>query len=356
MARFHALTVIAIRRDTRDSVVLTLEPAAQDRAAFAFAHGQYLTFRRDFDGEEVRRSYSICSGCDEGTLRVGVKRVAGGAFSSWVSEELTVGETVEAMRPQGRFTAATDARAGRHYVGFAAGSGITPILSILKTVLAREPRSRFTLVYANRQVGSIMFREELEDVKNVYLGRFSVIHILKAEGQEIDLFTGRIDEEKLAELFQRWIDPAAIDLAFICGPEPLMLTISEALRRHGVADEKIKFELFASAQPGRAVRRQGVAAAATGGATRASVTLDGTTRAFEMDRGVSILDAALANAMDAPYSCRAGVCSTCRGRVLAGEAEMLTNHALEDYEVRAGYILTCQAYPLSDAIAISYDE
>ncbi|MCT8997343.1 1,2-phenylacetyl-CoA epoxidase subunit PaaE [Chelativorans intermedius] len=359
MARFHPLKVIDVRRETRDAVVVTLEPRDEDRALFGFTQGQYLTFRRNFDGEELRRSYSICAGVDEGCLKVGIKRVEGGAFSTWANENLAPGDEIEAMPPMGKFHTELDPEAEKHYLAIAAGSGITPILSIIKTVLAREPKSRLTLVYANRQVSSIMFREELEDLKNLHLGRFSVLHVLKAEAQEIELFTGRIDAEKMAALFRHWIDPATIDTVFICGPEAMMLSVAASLREHGLRDDQIKFELFASSQPGRAKVRPvpRAEAARAGNGVAATVTLDGTTRSFQMPcEGETILDAALANAMDAPYSCKAGVCSTCRCKVLEGEVEMAVNHALEDYEVRAGYVLSCQARPISDRVVVSYDE
>ncbi len=358
MARFHPLTVTDIRHETRDAVVVTLKPREEDRSAFDFTQGQYLTFRRDFDGEELRRSYSICAGKDEGILRVGIKRVDGGAFSNWANANLAPGDVIEAMPPMGRFYMDIDPTTEKHYLGFAGGSGITPVLSIIKTVLAREPKSRFTLVYANRQINSIMFREELEDLKNTYLGRFSVLHILESEAQEIDLFTGRLDENKLAALFRTWIDPQSIDAAFICGPEPMMLTIVASLKAHGLKDEQIKFELFASGQPGRAKNRvASVSAEEAAAVVETTITLDGTTRTFNMPRhGASILEAAIAQSMDAPFSCKAGVCSTCRAKVLEGEVEMDTNHALEDYEVEAGYVLTCQCHPLTEKVVLSYDE
>lgn len=357
MARFLPLTVADVRRETRDAVVVTLAPRDEDRALFDFTQGQYLTFRRSFDGEELRRSYSICAGVDDGCLQVGIKRVDGGAFSTWANESLAPGDLIEAMPPMGRFSLPLDPDSARHYVGFAAGSGITPVLSIVKTVLRREPRSRFTLVYANRHISSIMFREELEDLKNVHLGRFSVLHVLESEAQEIDLFTGRIDAAKMTALFERWIDPGSVDAAFICGPEPMMLTVAQSLRDHGLRDDQIRFELFASGQPGRARARPVAKSAENGAGTQATVTLDGATRSFAMPReGQTILDAAIANNLDAPYSCKAGVCSTCRCKVLEGEAEMAVNHALEDYEVRAGYVLSCQAYPLTDRVVVTYDE
>lgn len=358
MPRFHPLTVTDVRRETRDAVVVTLAPHERDRSLFDFTQGQYLTLRKQFDGEELRRSYSICAGTDEGVLRVGIKRVNGGAFSTWANEQLVPGDQIDAMPPMGRFFTPIETGAEKHYLGFAAGSGITPLLSIIKTVLAREPRSRFTLVYANRQIGSIMFREELEDLKNIHLGRFSVLHVLRAEAQDIDLFTGRIDAEKIKALFDHWIDADSVDTAFICGPEPMMLTIAAALREHGLADEQIKFELFSAGQPGRA-RTMAVArnVSEEGIGTQATVTLDGTTRSFQMPReGQSLLEAAIANHMDAPYSCRAGVCSTCRCKVIEGAAEMAVNHALEDDEVRAGYVLSCQAVPLTDRIVFTYDQ
>ncbi|MFD2250772.1 ring-1,2-phenylacetyl-CoA epoxidase subunit PaaE [Pseudochelatococcus lubricantis] len=358
MARFHSLEVVDVRRETRDAVVVTLKPRPEDEGAFDFIQGQYLTFRRDFDGEELRRSYSICAGTDEGCLKVGIKRVDGGAFSTWANENLAAGDTIEAMPPMGKFFVPLDPQSDRHYLGFAGGSGITPVLSIVKTVLAREPKSRFTLVYANRQISSIMFREELEDLKNLYLGRLAVLHVLETEAQEIDLFTGRIDAEKVQALFAHWIDVNSVGTAFICGPEPMMLAIAAALRNHGLADSQIKFELFASGQPGRA-RAKAVSRVAVepGSGTEATVTLDGATRTFLMPRqGQSLLDAALAANLDAPYSCKVGVCSTCRCKVVEGEVEMAVNHALEDYEVRAGYVLSCQSFPLSEKLVVSYDE
>ncbi|XWN30816.1 MAG: 2Fe-2S iron-sulfur cluster-binding protein [Devosia sp.] len=355
MARFHPLTVTGIEKTIRDAVVVTLAP--QDASAFDFIQGQYLTFRRAFDGEELRRSYSICTGKDEGVLKVGIKRVDGGAFSTWANEDLQVGDVLEAMPPMGTFHTPLDADAGRHYIGFAGGSGITPVLSILKTVLSREPKSRFTLVYANRAVSTIMFREDLEDLKNTYLGRLNVIHILESDSQDIDLFTGRVDQEKCALLFKHWIDIASVDMAFICGPEPMMLAIASALRSHGLSDNQIKFELFASAQPGRA-KAKAVAAqnASASGATTATLTLDGASRTITIEKGTSVLDAAVQNSLDAPFACKAGVCSTCRAKVLDGEVEMAANHALEDYEVARGYVLTCQSYALTDTLVVDYDQ
>ena len=228
MAHFYPLSVTDIRRETRDSVVVTLEPRAEDRADFNFIQGQYLTFRRKFDGEELRRSYSICAGRDEGVLRVGIKKVADGWFSSWANDELKVGDTLEAMKPMGAFHVPLEPERARHYLGFAGGSGITPVISIIKTVLKEEPQATFTLVYGNRSANAIMFREELEDLKNEYMGRLNIIHILETEA-DIDLFSGLLTREKCDALFGRWVNVAGADVAFICGPEPMMLGIAAAV-------------------------------------------------------------------------------------------------------------------------------
>ena len=355
MAQFHDLTVTDIHRTIKDAVVLTLEP--DNWAAFDFTQGQYLTFRQDFDGEELRRSYSICAGKGEGKLQVGIKLVDGGAFSTWANEELKVGDKLQAMAPMGGFFTALDAGAEKQYLGFAGGSGITPVLSIIKTTLETEPKSNFTLVYANKGVATIMFREELEDLKNQYLGRLSVIHVLEQDAQEIDLFTGMVTEEKCAQLFRTWIDIQSIDTAFICGPEPMMLGIAKALRDHGLEDGQIKFELFASAQPGRLKKPvRSKEAGKTANQAEIAVTLDGSTQTITVAKDTTVLDAARENAMDAPFACKAGVCSTCRCRVIEGEVEMVANHALEDYEVEKGYVLSCQSFPVTDRVVVDYDQ
>ena len=353
MPRFHNLTVTDIHKTITDAVVVTLR--ADDEAAFGFTQGQYLTFRRNFEGEELRRNYSICAGRDEGILQIGIKRVDGGTFSTWANEDLAVGDTLEAMAPSGKFFGKTEPDTGENYLAFAGGSGITPILSILKTVLATEPGAEFTLVYANRGVGSIMFREELEDLKNIYMGRLTVIHILESDAQEIDLFTGRVTPEKCKLLFKHWIDISSTDTAYICGPEPMMLGIKSALSIHGLADDQIRFELFGASQQGRAKHKAAVAKAPSKGSTMATIILDGAARTIKMARDTSILDAATANDLGAPFSCKAGVCSTCRAKLIEGKVDMIANHALEDYEVEQGYILTCQCYPISDKVVVDYD-
>ncbi len=357
MAQFYPLRVSDIHRETRDSVVVTLEPPADAREAFDFTQGQYLTFRRKFDGEEMRRSYSVCSGVADGTLRVGIKKVDGGWFSSFANDELKVGDTLDAMAPMGNFHAPLMPGAVRRYLGFAGGSGITPLISIIKTVLNAEPQSTFTLVYGNRSATSIMFKEELEDIKNLHMGRFNVIHILESE-TDIELFSGLLTAEKCDALFGRWVNVEGANFAFICGPEPMMLTVAAALKAAGMDAAKIKFELFASAQPGkakaRAAPKQGDDTAAV---CKATIIMDGVRREVDIAKhGQSVLEAALGADLDAPFACRAGVCSTCRAKVIEGEAEMLANYALEDYEVERGYVLTCQCYPLSDKLVVDYDQ
>ncbi|MFY0646357.1 2Fe-2S iron-sulfur cluster-binding protein [Sulfitobacter geojensis] len=352
MSQFHPVTVTDIHHTIRDAVVLTLEP--ENAEAFAFTQGQYLTFKQDFDGTELRRNYSICAGLDDGKLQVGIKRVDGGAFSTFANTALKVGDTLQVMPPQGKFFTALEPGRAKNYLGFAGGSGVTPILSILKTVLKREPLSTFTLVYANRAVNTIMFREELEDLKNKYMGRLTIIHMLES-GQDIDLFTGRVDQAKCEALFKQWIDVKSIDTAFICGPEPMMLAIADSLKTHGLEPDQIKFELFSESQQGQLAKQEMAKRNEGQRGTELTVIIEGAQRTFEMPKGQSVLDAALANGQDAPFACKAGVCSTCMCKVVEGEVEMISNHALEDYEVERGYVLSCQSYPLTDKLIVDYD-
>lgn len=353
MTQFHRLKVTDIHRTIRDAVVLTLAP--ENPKAFQFTPGQYLTFKQDFDGTELRRNYSICAGLDDGLLQVGVKKVDGGAFSTFANTDLNVGDTLHAMPPMGKFGAEIDPNRGKTYLAFAGGSGITPILSILKTVLAREPDSTFTLIYANRAVHTIMFREDLEDLKNRYMQRFTLIHVLET-GQDINLFSGRVDGEKCDALFKSWINIATVDTALICGPEPMMLAISSALETHGLSKEQIKFELFGAGQQGRLAKQALKDASIDNAETQAQIIIDGTSHQLDMARNTSVLEAALKANLEPPFACRAGVCSTCKAKVTSGEYQMLSNHALEDYEVEAGFVLTCQCYPLSDMLTVDYDQ
>lgn len=344
--QFTPLTVTDVRTTTRDAVVVTLD------APFDWTQGQYLTVRRDFDGTEIRRSYSICTA--PGTpCQIAIKRVEGGAFSTWANEDLSPGDTLDTMPPAGRFHTPLDPQAATTYLLVAAGSGITPILSIARTVLIHEPLSRITLLYANRAVNSIMFQTELDDLKSQHLTRLQILHILKQDAQDIPLFTGRIDAAKLDALFDGWLDPTTFDRAFICGPEALMHTVSDSLQNHGMPKPDIHVELFASSQPGRLP--QSARTAQPTKPTLATIRIDGVPHTITMDRDQSILEAARENALDPPFACKAGVCSTCMCRVVEGEVEMVQNHALDDDEVNRGYVLSCQSYPLTDRLVIEYD-
>lgn len=353
MPQFHNVTVTDIHKTIRDAVVLTLQP--DDISAFQFVPGQYLTFKRTFDGEEIRRSYSICTAVHDNLLKVGIKRVDGGVFSSWANTELNIGDKLDVMSPMGKFYSGDVLTDDTHLLGFAGGSGITPVLSIIRTTLAESDNARFTLVYANRNVNTIMFRDELEDLKNRFMQRFNVVHILEDESQDIDLFTGRVDAGKCSALFKHWIDIKSVTCSYICGPEPMMKAIALALEENGLQKSQIRFELFSSAQPGRA-KKPAAGREHSEAGLQAQVMLNGETRSFTMNRDTSLLEASLENTLDAPYACKAGVCSTCKAKVVEGETEMLVNHALEDYEVEAGYVLTCQCYPLSDKVVWDYDQ
>ncbi|WP_341863628.1 2Fe-2S iron-sulfur cluster-binding protein [Gymnodinialimonas sp. 57CJ19] len=352
MAKFIPLTVTHIHRTTADAVSLRLTPT--DGSTLPFTQGQYLTFRQEIDGVELRRAYSISAGVTDNILEVGIKKVRGGAFSTWANETLKVGDQIEALSPMGTFHTPLKPEARHHYIGFAIGSGITPILSILRSTLAVEPNSRFTLIYANRTARDVMFREELEDLKNENLTRLNVVHILKNDPTGIDLFTGRIDAAKLDAMFAQWIDVETADAAFICGPESATETIANRLSHHGVPQTAIKYELFAAAQKGQLP--QGALPDDNATTTTATIIVDGTAQDVDVAPGETILTAALRAGLDAPYACKAGVCSTCMCKVLDGDAQMITNHALEDYEVARGMVLSCQALPIGDKITVEYQD
>lgn len=354
---FHPLTIADVRRETDDTVSVAFAVPEEARPAFAFAHGQYLTLRATIGGEEVRRSYSICSGLDDGELRVAIKKVPGGLFSTFANENLKPGAVVDVMTPTGRFTTPLEPQAARTYLAFAAGSGITPILSILKTVLAREPKSRFLLVYGNRTVPSIIFREELEDLKNLHLGRLSVHHVLSREPDESGLLAGRIDAALVGEVCRTLVDPAAVDAVFLCGPQGMVDAVRGALVEHGTAPARIHAEMFTVA--GSDVRTATERVKPVDVATEAcdvTVLLDGKQKRFPLPFGTdAILDAAHRHGADLPYSCKSGVCCTCRAKLVEGKVDMAQNYSLEPWEVEAGYILTCQSRPLTERVVVDFD-
>ncbi len=353
---FHRLTVARVTHPTRDSIAVSFEVPAALRDRFRFTQGQFLTLRAQIGGQEVRRSYSICAAPHDGELRVAIKRVAGGRFSTWAHGALVPGATVEVAPPDGRFHVPLDPENEKHYLGFAAGSGITPVLSILKTTLAREPKSRFTLAYANRASSTVMFREELADLKDRYLGRLVLLFVMSREPQDVELFSGRIDRAKCDALLERWIDTASVDTAFVCGPQEMMEAVSASLTAHGLDPADVKTELFLAA-PRTGPRPAATAADGTNGACRAYAIVDGRRHAFEIEKGKeSVLEAGLRQGVDLPYSCRSGVCSTCRVRLVEGEVDMDVHYALEDYEIARGYVLMCQSYPVSDRIGLDVDD
>lgn len=355
MSQFHSLRVASLTYETRDAVVVTFDIPEEQRSDFRFTPGQNLTLRAQFDGEEIRRSYSICSAPFEQRVSIAIKRVQDGLFSTWANKELRPGHSIECMPPSGNFGAPVEPAKARHHVAFAAGSGITPILSILKTVLHEEPQSRFTLVYGNRASSSVIFKEELENLKDRYLERFRLVFILSREQQDIDLFNGRIDRAKADQLFKQWIDPTDIDLAYICGPQSMMEDVYASLAEHGVAKESIKRELFGAAP--RSPRKVAVAETAGDRACTVRVIQDGRQREFVIHKNQqTVLDEALALGIELPYSCKGGVCSTCRCKLTTGEVEMDVNFALEDYEVARGFILTCQSYPVSNELVLDFDQ
>ncbi|MDE3736165.1 MULTISPECIES: 1,2-phenylacetyl-CoA epoxidase subunit PaaE [Pseudomonas] len=357
MSKFHSLTIKEVRPETRDAVSIAFDIPEGLAETFHFTQGQHLVMRTQMDGEEVRRSYSICTGVNDGELRVAIKRVAGGRFSAFANDSLKAGHSLDVMPPSGHFFVELDAARHGNYLAVAAGSGITPILSIIKTTLESEPHSRFTLLYGNRSSASALFREQLEDLKNRYLQRLNLIFVFSREQQDVDLYNGRIDADKCGQLFSRWIDVKALDAAFICGPQAMTETVRDQLKANGMSTERIHFELFAAA--GSSAKREAREAARSVDSAVSQVTVisDGRELTFELPRNsASVLDAGNAQGLELPYSCKAGVCSTCKCKVIEGEVEMDSNFALEDYEVAAGYVLSCQTFPLSEKVVLDFDQ
>lgn len=353
--KFHALTVREVRRETPEAVSITFAVPADLAADFAFAPGQYLTLRTTIDGEEVRRSYSICSGPDDGELRVAVKQVESGVFSGWVNANLAAGDTIDVMTPTGRFGLEGDPGNGRIHVAFAAGSGITPVLSIARGVLSREPDSRFYLFYGNRTTTDILFRTELEELKDRFLGRLSVFHVLSREEQDLPVLNGHLNGEKVRLLLTAMVPAAAVDHAFVCGPTAMIDELEGTLKDLGLPPEKVHVERFVSAYGGKP-RPKPVIAPEAAPAHVASLIVDGKRRDVPVAEGEAILDAALRAGMDLPFACKGGMCSTCRAKVVEGSAEMDLNYSLEGWELEAGFILTCQAHPTSARVVIDFDQ
>jgi ring-1,2-phenylacetyl-CoA epoxidase subunit PaaE len=352
--RFHRLAVRDLRRESADSVSLTFAIPKDLADDYSFAPGQYLTLRTTMDGEEVRRSYSICSGPDDGELRIAVKKVDGGAFSNWAADELKSGDELDVMTPTGRFGIAHAPNEARVYAGFAAGSGITPILSIVKGVLAREPHSRFFLFYGNRSTGGMLFREALEEQKDRFMQRLSVFHVISGEEQDIPILHGRLDGDKVRVLLRSLVPASSVDHVFICGPAGMSEDIEATCRDIGIAEHRIHVERFVSEFGGKP-RPKAVVQATSLPKAMASLIIDGKRRDVPVAEDESILDAALRAGMDLPFACKGGMCSTCRAKLVEGDARMEVNYSLEPWELSAGFILTCQARPVSDKVVVDYD-
>lgn len=356
---FHPLRVRAVTPDTAEAVVVSFEVPADLREVFGFTQGQYLTLRSTIDGQDLRRSYSICAGVDDGELRVGVRKVKGGVFSNWINEHLKPGDSLQVMAPQGRFFVPLEPGAKRHHVGIAGGSGITPILSIMKTVLAREPGSQFTLIYGNRLLKSTMFKEELEDLKNRYLTRVVLHHVFSDEHTDAPLNMGVMNRDKIGEFLRSVVPAGQIDHVYICGPFQMNDEAEAALLAAGVPEERIHIERFGVATPAGAPVGAVIHEAKPGDAETARITIirDGLSRdiSFSKDQP-SILDCASAAGLEVPFSCTSGVCGTCRAKVVEGEVRMERNFALDKNEVASGFVLTCQAHPLTERVVLSFDE
>ncbi len=359
---FHPLTVRRIEPDTAEAVIVSFAVPPELRATFGFTQGQYLTLRHTIDGQDLRRSYSICAGVDDDELRVGVRKVRGGVFSNWINHSLKPGDSLQVMAPQGRFFVPLDPTARRHHVGIAGGSGITPILSIMKTVLQREPGSRFTLIYGNRSLQSTMFKEELEDLKNRYMQRLVLHHVFSDEPTDSPLNMGLMNRDKLGEFLTSVVPAAGIAHVYICGPFQMNDEAEAALLAAGVPEDRVHIERFGVA-PQAAGTDAGVGAvvheAKPGDAEEARITIvrDGLRREITVRKQQpSILDAAAAAGMEVPFSCTSGVCGTCRAKLVEGEVRMERNFALDKAEVAAGFVLCCQAHPLTERVVLSFDE
>lgn len=352
---FEKLRVKQVRKETPECVSIVFDVPGSLREKFLYKHGQHLTMRTFINGEEVRRSYSLCSSPLENEWKVAIKKTEGGLFSAYANELLKAGDVLEVMQPLGNFYTELDSTHKKSYIFFAAGSGITPVISILKTILAIEPQSNLTLVYGNRSRNSIIFREELEALKNKYIDRFSIIHILSRETTDAEINYGRIDASKCAMLFDKALDIHA-DEFFICGPEEMLFTIKDFLEQHGVDEKRIHFELFTTEESKKPKVKIQKNEKEKKGLSKVTAKLDGVTFDFDVEKdGEAIIDAALQQGIELPYSCKGGVCSTCKAKLLAGEVEMDVHYSLESEEIAQGYILSCQSHPKSERVVIDFD-
>ena len=352
---FHRLKIKEVKKETADCVSVLFEMPTELKEGFQFTQGQSLTMRTKINGEEIRRTYSLCSSPLDNSWKVAIKKVEGGLFSFFANENLKAGDTLEVMEPVGKFYTELNPSNKKNYLAFAAGSGITPVISIIKTTLRTEPESNFTLVYGNRQRSSIIFFEELEGLKNQFLHRFNFINILSREKTEAPVNFGRIDSTKLIEL-ARLIDYSAMDETFICGPEEMIFCIKDFLQQKKISEKKIHFELFTSSTPKKS-KTKTRAEIDTSPQSSITVKVDGRELEFKLSLNddTSILDAALKQGADLPYACKGGMCCTCKARLLEGEVEMDVHWGLEHEEIEKGFILTCQSHPKTEKVVVDFD-
>ncbi|MDO6564230.1 2Fe-2S iron-sulfur cluster-binding protein [Amphritea sp. 1_MG-2023] len=359
---FYTLKIADVQPETDTAICVTFAVPTDLTDKFRFIQGQFLTLRATIEGEEVRRSYSICSGIHDGHMRVGIKRVKNGRFSNYANDVFKPGMSVEVMPPQGSFYTELNPENSKNYMCIAVGSGITPMISIMKSILDTEPGSNVTLIYGNRRSNSVMFKEELNFVKNRFMDRFHWINVMDYEDQGADLLNGRIDNAKGYALQKAGlINIKAVNDAFICGPESMMSEISRGFRLEGLSDEQIHYELFANSSADSkemlekaAKRKEQFGEQKT---SKVTVRADGRAVMFDLATvGENILDAGMNNGMDLPYSCKAGVCSTCKCKLVEGEVDMDISHGLEQHEIEDGYILSCQAHPITDTVVVDFDQ
>ncbi|MFW9621051.1 MAG: 1,2-phenylacetyl-CoA epoxidase subunit PaaE [Macromonas sp.] len=358
--RFHELKVKRVSPEAAGSVAITFDIPADLREAFTFEPGQFLTLRADINGQDVRRNYSISSPrsrlAKQGEVEVGIRPVEGGLFSNWAATQVKAGDTMKVMTPDGRFV--VKKQRALHRVGFAGGSGITPILSIAATTLEEQPESKFTLVYGNRNMATVMFNEALQDLKDRYAARFTMVHVLSSQAQEVDLLQGLVDSAKVRAIVDALLPVKSMDEVFICGPEPMMDAAENTLLELGVPRERVYTERFTASTPAAAPAAVAAAvkAAPSTKTIQLVVVLDGKQHEMAMAPGEHVLDVALDAGLDLPYSCKAGVCCTCRAKVVQGSATMDKNYTLEADEVKQGFVLTCQACAATDKLVVSFDE
>ena len=354
--QFHSLSIKEIIRETSDCISICFDVPQALQSTFKFKEGQNITIKKTIEGSELRRSYSICNAPYENQLKVAVKKVDGGLFSTFANESLKKNDLLEVMPPSGKFNAHLTTDKPGNYLAIAAGSGITPILSIIKHSLREQPDSKFTLIYGNRNRNSIIFFEELESLKNKYMERFSLINILSREKMDADIFFGRVDADKLQSL-EKIVEFGSFDAAYLCGPESMIFSSTDFLQTKGLEKSKIHFELFTAAA--QTAKQQKIATADTSSGPQSSITikLDGRSFMFDLNyNGNSILDEALKHGADLPFACKGGVCCTCRAKLLEGNVKMDVNYALEEEELAQGFILTCQSHPTTSKVVIDFDE